>query len=122
MALNAALRVVTTEASSALPEVAYEPPSRRESLGNAVFATFLEMLAFNHKEMAAQEAEARARCERAVESLRAQLDGHPQFGAGAVDEIVQQQVERAREVFARELEQDVPTLAKAYEDKLRNLI
>jgi hypothetical protein len=121
MALGAPLRIVVEDSASANSLAGYEPPSRRETLGNLVFATFLEMLAFSHKGMEPQEADARARCESAVESLRAQFDEHPEFGPTAVDEIVQQQVERARQVFAKELEQDVPALARMYEDQLRNL-
>jgi hypothetical protein len=117
MPTNAAISLVW---ESPVPETG-DSDSQVQSLASSVRQTFLEMLTSDHKELASQSADARRRCEQAVEALRTQFDAHPDYGPDAIDAIVQRELDNAREAFANELEQDVPTLAKAYEDRLRNL-
>jgi hypothetical protein len=106
----------------ALEATQWVEDDHRPDVGRDVFATYLEMLAFNHKGMATDEAAAMARCEKAVEALRGELDEHPDFGPDAVDKLVAHQVERAQAVFAQELEgASISGMARAYLEQLRDI-
>jgi hypothetical protein len=121
MNANAAIAPAWSEEPPALPTGSYGPSNPWNTVCEKVYRAFLDLLASEHNQLAAEAEVARERCDKAVVELRAWFDPHPDLGPEAADAMIAWQVRYARESFAQELELDIASKARAFENRLREL-
>jgi hypothetical protein len=121
MSSNTGIASPWSEAPPALPSGSYGPSNPWTTVCEKVLLSYLDLLACEHHQQTAAAASARERCDKAASELRRWFDPHPDLGPEAADAMIAWQLRYARERFTQELELDIASKARAFEDQLRRL-